>query len=122
MSNTTGSLNLKVVTIDKGEVNAKSLIEVFNIDADFRENEDAFRPTTLKKGYKNESERVSEEIFKKNVKKINPEDDELGLLGKMLEDVFQVENFIGNSSYYESHDYEITETDFQYVISIAYTC
>jgi hypothetical protein len=119
MSNHTGTLNLKVVTIDKGEVNENSLIDIFNIDMDFKENE--VRPSTLKKGFKSESERVSSEIFQKNSKKISAEDDELGLVGAMLKDVFKVKNFIGDSSYYEDYDYHIVETDFQYVISIAYT-
>ncbi len=121
MSNHNGELNLKVVTIDKGDVNEKSLQEIFEVDADFFMNEKVYRPDTLKKGFVNEAERVSTEIFKKNSKKISAEDDELGLLGAMLEDVFKVKNFIGESSYYAHHDYVVTETDFQYVISIAYT-
>lgn len=121
MSNHTGNLNLKIVIIDKGEVNENSLQEIFEVDNDFSESDDSFRPDTLKKGFKNEAERVSSEIFKKNSKKISAEDDELGLLGEMLKGVFKVKNFIGDSGYYESYDYDITETDFQYVISIAYT-
>jgi hypothetical protein len=121
MSNHTGNLTLKVITIDKGEVNEKSLQEILELDADFSMNEVMFRPDTLKKGFNNEAERISSEIFKKNSKKISAEDDELGLVGAMLTDVFKVKNFIGDSSFYEAYDYHIVETDFQYVISIAYT-
>lgn len=118
MSNHGNIANLEIITMSKGMIDERSLIDIFDIDSDFSTNEDAFRPDTLKKGFKSESERVSKEIFVKCRKK--NKDDEESLVNAMMEEVFKVENFIGNSSYYGSYRYAITETEFEYVISIAY--
>ena len=109
--------NIIVARIDKGGVDETSLQEIFEHDSDFSENEDSYRPDTLKKGFKNEAERVSAEIFKK-CKKIEEESERVEA---MVKKVFEVENFIGNSSYYGSYQYAITETEFEYIVSIAYT-
>jgi hypothetical protein len=109
--------NLIVVGIDKNGVDKTSLQKIFESDSDFSENKDSFRPDTLKKGFKNEAERVSAEIFNK-CKKIEEESERVEA---MMKKVFEVENFIGNSSYYGSYRYAITETEFEYIVSIAYT-
>lgn len=46
----------------------ESLMHLF-FDMDFVENEENFRPDTLKKGFKNEAERVVTEILKKYKKR-----------------------------------------------------
>jgi len=116
MSNHGESAKLIVSTIDKGAVDETSLIEILETDSDFLENEEYFRPDTLKKGFKNEAERVSKEIFTK-FKKIK---DEETRVDKMVKALFDVSGFIGHSQSYGDYTYQITETEFQYVVSIAY--
>ena len=116
MSNFSDNANLIVHTIDKGMVNKTSLIAILETDSDFLENEDYFRKDTLKKGFKNEAERVSKEIFNK-CKKIKDEGERVE---KMVESLFNVSGFIGNSSYSGDYTHQITETEFAYVISIAF--
>ena len=109
--------NIRVARIDKNGVDKTSLQQIFEVDADFTENREYFRPDTLKKGFKNEAERVSAEIFNK-CKKIEEEEERVDA---MIKEVFKVKNFIGNSSFYGSYVYEIIDTEFEYIISIAYT-
>lgn len=109
------SVTLLVTTIDKNNINKESLRELFESDSDFLENEDYFRDDTLALGFENEAQRVSEEIFKAR-KRIK---DESERVGKMVKDCFNVSGFIGQSSYYHEYEYEITETEFAYVVSIA---
>ena len=120
MSNHGESANLIINVVDKGGVDEKSLESIFQSDNDFTENEDYFRPDTLKKGFKNEAERVSAEIFKKLNKLKKYKGDELALVDAMVQAVFDVPYFIGKSDLYGDYTYDITETDFQYIISIAY--
>ena len=116
MSNHGENAKLIVSVIDKGAVDETSLIEILETDNDFSENEDYFREDTLKKGFKNEAERVAKEIFKK-YKKVKEEETRLN---KMVKALFDVSGFIGKSSSYGDYDFQITETEFQYVVSIAY--
>lgn len=118
MSNHGNRANLIVVEIGRGMVNEDSLIPIFEHDLDFSENEEYFREDTLEKGYKNEAYRVSKEIFDKH--KDKHKDDESALVGEMVKSVFDVNNFIGQSGDYGDYTYYILETDFTYVISIAY--
>ena len=110
---------IRVVRIDKNGVDKTSLQQIFEVDSDFTENTEYFRHDTLKKGFKTEAERVSSEIFNKLKSKYKG--DEEGLVDAMIKEVFKVNNFIGNSSFYGNYEYEITETEFEYIISIAYT-
>jgi len=116
MSNHGENANLIIETIDKGMIDETSLINILESDNDLSENEDYFRPDTLKKGFNNEAERVSKEIFNK-FKKIK---DEETRVEKMVRALFDVPYFIGKSQAYGDYTYKITETEFQYVISIAY--
>lgn len=118
MSNHGNNANLIVIQIDKGDVNEASLIPIFENDSDFSENEEYFREDTLEKGYENEAERVSEEIFNKH--KDEFEGDERGLVDEMVKSVFEVENFIGQSGHYGNYTYNISESEFTYIIAIAY--
>jgi len=111
--------NIRVARIDKNGVDKTSLQQIFEVDADFTNNTEYFRPDTLEKGFKSEAERVSAEIFNKLKNKYKG--DEEGLVDAMIKEVFKVNNFIGNSSFYGSYVYEIIDTEFEYIISIAYT-
>ena len=115
MSNFSGELKLIVVAIDKGAIDETSLQSILESDLDFKENSEEFRPDTIKKGFKNEAERVSAEIFKKH-KKIKEESE---LVCAMVSDLFKVKGFIGNSSAYGQFSYNILETDFAFIVSIA---
>jgi hypothetical protein len=116
MSNLLGGVELLVHRVEKGSINKGTLIEVFNIDGDFSENEENYRDDTLVLGYKTESERISAEIFNRH-KDVEDEKEQISL---MVQDVFSVPSFIGNSSYYGKFEYTITTTDNEYIISIAY--
>lgn len=120
MSNHGNKANIIVVAIDKNGIDENSLVEILEIDSDFCENEEYFREDTLKKGFANEAARVSTEIFKKLSKLRKYKDDEPALVDAMVKAVFDVPNFIGQSDLYGDYTYDITETDFQYIISIAY--
>ena len=115
MGNLSETAKLIVSVIDKGAVDETCLIEILASDNDFSENEDYYRPDTLKKGFKNEAERVAKEIFTK-FKKGKEEEVRLE---KMVKELFNISGFIGKSSSYGDYTYQITETEFQYVVSIA---
>jgi len=116
MSNHGNNVTLITARVDKGGINEKSLQSIFECDSDFSENVEYFRSDTLKKGFKNEAERVSTEIFKKR-KKIKDEAERLDL---MVADIFEVNNFIGQSGHYGDYTSEIIETDFEFIIVIGY--
>lgn len=115
MGNLSETAKLIVSTIDKGSVDETCLIDILASDNDFSENEEQYRPDTLKKGFKNEAERVAKEIYTK-FKRVK---DEETRLEKMVKALFDVTGFVGTSSYYGDYTYQITETEFQYVVSIA---
>ena len=115
MGNLNNSAKLFICRIDKGNVNENSLVDLFNNDTDFSENSDQYREDTLELGFENEAERCSKEIFEKH-KDIEIESE---MVSAMVNDVFEVEGFIGQSSYYGDYTYEIIETDFEYIVVIA---
>ena len=123
-------LDLHTVRIDKGDVRETSLIPILEVDADFKENKEQFREDTIKLGFKNEAERVSKEIFDKfkghnnyaHRDQIESDYDENNLLSEMLNEVFGgVDNFLGNSSAYNEFEFEVIETEFEYIIAFAFT-
>ena len=111
------NLGLFVFTIDKNNIDENSLVDILSQDNDLSENEDYYREDTLSLGFKNEAERVSKEIFD-SYKDV---EDESERVEKMVDELFEVDNFIGVSDHYGNYEFEITETDFCYVISVAYT-
>jgi len=117
MSNLNNTPKLFICRIDIHGVDENSLISILEQDNDFSENEDYYRPDTLELGFENEAERVSKEIFEKNI--LDVKDDELVGLHQMVSDLFKVEGFIGTSSQYGSYEFEIVETEYEYVVVIA---
>lgn len=117
MGNLNNEAKLIIQRIDKGGVNETSLIDILAQDNDFSENEDYFREDTLELGFKDEAERVSKEIFEKN--RLDIKEDELVGLHQMVVDLFEVDGFIGQSSCYGDYQFEIVETDFEYIVVIA---
>jgi len=111
--------NITIARVDKNGIGEHSLIELFSRDEDFTNNEDYFREDTLKLGYENEAERVSKEIFHEAKAEVGEEDEE-ALISEMVKLIFEVPNFIGNSSYYGNTTYEIIDTDYEYIVVIAY--
>lgn len=116
MSNHGNNASLVVQIVEKGYINKNCLEEILRIDSDFVDNVDYFRADTLKKGYKDEAERVSEEIYKKYKHLRNAEN----RLDKMVGALFSVPNFIGCSGNYGDYTYQITDVGKAFVISIAY--
>ena len=117
MSNLNNTPQLFICRIDKHGVDENSLISILEQDNDFSENEDYYRPDTLELGFENEAERVSKEIFDKNI--LDVKEDELVGLHQMVSDLFKVEVFIGTSSHYGSYEFEIVETEYEYIVVIA---
>lgn len=58
--------HLVVINCENYKPNQESLMELF-FDLDFTENEEYYRKDTLKKGFKNEAERVIAELSKKDL-------------------------------------------------------
>ena len=115
MSNLSNTPRLITARIDKGSVSAKSLYPIFASDNDFSENEEMYDDDTLELGYTNQAERVSTEIFEK-FKDIEDESERLEM---MVKEVFNVSGFIGCSNYYGEYEYEVIETEYEYIIVIA---
>jgi len=101
MGNHANNINLIVHTIDRFNIHENSLVEILEIDLDF-EGDKAIE--------------VSKEIFDE----FKVIEDELTRVEGMVKNLFERDNFIGDSSHYGDYTYEITETEFQFVISIAY--
>lgn len=100
MGNLANKINLHVVTLDKGMINEESLLPIFETDSDFQEGE---------------GKRLSKKIFKK-FKDL----EETEMVESMIAELFTIPNFIGESTYYGDYEYDITETEFSYVVSIAF--
>lgn len=115
MANNNNNLTLHVFSVLKGSISENTLIPIIDIDADFSENEEYYRDDTLSLGYKNESERLSKEIFSKEY---NTEKDERQLLLDLLNNIFNIDNFILNNC--KESQFELTEAFDKYVVSIAY--
>jgi hypothetical protein len=122
MGNLNNTALLITHQINKGDVNEQSLIGILEQDNDFSENEEYYREDTLELGFNNEAERVSKEIFDKHKHLLDEDEedfDEYGAIQLMVNDLFDVQGFIGCSSNYGGYQYEVIETDFEYVVVIA---
>jgi hypothetical protein len=119
MSNLQNTPRLFVVKIDKNDLNEKSLQPLFEQDNDFSENVEYYRNDTLELGFENEAERVSKEIYEKCFAAIEDKTDENAILSEMLNEVFEVERFIGRSNEYGKYKSELIETDYEYIFVIA---
>jgi hypothetical protein len=122
MGNLNNTALLITHQINKGDVNERSLIGILEQDCDFSQNEEYYREDTLGLGFNNEAERVSKEIFDKhkNLLDKDKEDfDEYGAIQLMVNELFDISNFIGQSSSYGDYSFEIIETDFEYIVVIA---
>lgn len=118
MSNFNNTIGQIIFSVDKGNINEKSLIPAFQNDDDFTENKEYFRGDTIELGFENEAERVSKEIYEDCMKQ--EVDSEYELLSNMVEKLFELDNFIGQSSDYGDYKSQIVETEFQYVVVISY--
>jgi len=117
MSNLNNTPKLITCRIDRRGVNERSLIAILEHDNDFVENEEYYRPDTLELGFENEAERVSKEIYVANM--VDVKDDELVGLHQMVAALFEVEGFIGTSGSYGEYEFEIIETEYEYIVVIA---
>jgi len=114
MGNLNNSISLITARVKRGEVNEKALYDIFASDSDFSQNEDEYQYDTLDKGFENEADRQATEIWVK-YKNVKNERERLFL---MMDEVFKVSGFIGNSSYYGNYSLEIIETDTEFIIII----
>ena len=117
------TVNLIVFSMSVSMIDEDSLVDIFNRNGDFTENKELFRINTLALGFRNESARVSKEIYTK-VGLANPkllEEDESEFVNLLVKEALLTEGFIGRGVPYGEYTYNITETDFEYIIAIAYT-
>ena len=120
MSNYQNNANLHVFRFPKGGNIAGSIADIFDIDGDFKENEDYFRDDTTSMGYQSESQRCADEVYDK-VKHLDGQDQ----IDAVLEEIVAYNNgmkvfIIGNSNHSGDYNYHITPTNDEFIVSIAY--
>jgi hypothetical protein len=103
MCNFSNHVNQIICRISKGNITESSLVPIFIVDEDFD-----FKKAT----------KVSKQIYKRNINLF--EDDEFSNLHAMVEEVFEVDNFIGTSDQYNGYTFKVVETEFEYIIFISY--
>jgi len=112
-SNSLGLIHFEIYTKYDGDIK-EALLQIFSHDLDFTENVDFFRKDTLKKGYRDEAERLVVEYMSKhnrldNLKKITT------AVEKLAKKVFD------NPNYYEFYEVSVNEIDEHiYSVAIAY--
>lgn len=116
MGNLNNKVNLIVEEVSKGMINENSLVGILSNDSDFCQNEDMYREDTLALGFESEAHRVSKEIFDE----FKDEEEEDVRINDMVNELWNVNNFISNDTHYGDSTFRITETEFTYVISIAF--
>jgi hypothetical protein len=122
MSNFNNNTNLRVFRFPKGggEVIKGVIADIFDIDADFGENEEYFREDTTSMGYQTESQRCADEVYEK-VKDLDGQ----GQIEAIIEEVFGFSNemttfLIGNVNYCGDLKSEVINTNDEYILAIAY--
>lgn len=106
MGNLTGEVNILTTRIDKGGVNEKSLVDLFSKDSDFSVSD---------------AERISKDIYEDEYEKHDKStDEEWHLIESMVISLFDTPNFIGLSDEYGHYEFDIVETDFEFIVIIAY--
>tara|TARA_R100000808_G_C2066163_1_gene95530 strand:+ start:139 stop:522 length:384 start_codon:yes stop_codon:yes gene_type:complete len=122
------NLNVNSVTISGS--NKKMFKSFFEIDNDFGDNEEYFRPDTLELGYENEAERCSEELYEKYFREA-PDGHEETLYVALEEGAnmsvdgaeCSTQFILGNSSYVTDYDIAVVCTDVEeneYEVIISY--
>jgi hypothetical protein len=111
--NQLGLIHFNLYTKYNGDAK-EGLLQIFSHDLDFTENVDFFRKDTLKKGYRDEAERLVAEYMSKhnrldNLKKVT------AAVEKLAKKVFD------NPNYYDCYEVSINEIDDDtYSVAIAY--
>ena len=100
MSNHGQKANLIVTRIDRREINSETLVDILKVDLDFEDT----------------AEDISNEIYLEHL----DVEDEGERIDAMIKSLFEVPNFIGQSSAYGDYKYEIVETEFEWVVAISY--
>jgi hypothetical protein len=100
MSNHGQKANLIVTRIDRREINCETLVDILKVDLDFEDT----------------AEDISNEIYLEHL----DVEDEGERIDAMIKSLFEVPNFIGQSSHYGDYRYEIVETEFEWVVAISY--
>jgi predicted 3-demethylubiquinone-9 3-methyltransferase (glyoxalase superfamily) len=125
MSNFDNNANLRVFRFPKGGTNlAGCIADIFDIDGDFKENEEYFRDDTTSIGYQSESQRCADEVFEK-VKDLDGEEQIEAIVKEVFGYSFENEHgtvtfLIGNENYSGDNSYVITPTNDEFILSIAY--
>ena len=122
MSNYENNSNLHVFRFPRGggEVLACRIADIFDIDGDFKENEECFRDDTTSMGFETESQRCGAEVYEKHKDKDGQEQIEA-----ILEEIVAYSNgnevfIIGNDNHSGDYSYEITPTNDEFIVSISY--
>ncbi len=125
MSNYQNNANLHVIRFPKGGTALKGCIaDIFDIDGDFKENEDDFRDDTTSMGYQSESQRCADEVYEK-VKDLDGQEQIEAIIQEVWGYSFENETgtvtfLIGNENYSGDNSYKITPTNDEFIVSIAF--
>ena len=125
MSNYSNNANLRVFRFPKGGMNMTGIIaDIFDIDEDFKSNDDYFRDDTTSMGYQSESQRCAEEVFEKVITLEGVEKIE-AIFNEIVGYSFENENgtvtfLIGNENYSGDYTSNVINTNDEYILSIAY--
>lgn len=121
MGNLTNQVKQIILRVSKNseEINEKTLIPIFEVDLDFKENESDEQDEAIALGYSNIAEKISKEIFDECmlIETIHTEEE---LLNEMIERVFKVEGFIGQCDYYGDYVWDVIYTEFEMIVVISY--
>ena len=121
MANYQNKANLHVFRFPKGGTNlAGCIADIFDIDSDFKENQENFREDTTSIGYLTESQRCAVEVADKvmhldgyqQIKAI------LDIIPNYSNGVSQF--VVGNSNHSGDYEFHITSTNDEYIVSLAY--
>lgn len=121
MANYQANINLYVFRFPKGGTNlAGCIADIFDIDGDFKENENLFREDTTSMGYQTESQRCAVEVVEK-VKHLDGVEQIEAILNIVPNYSNGVAQFIiGNPNHSGDYEFHITSTNDEYIVSLAY--
>lgn len=120
MGNYTDNQHLCVFIIDKNEINETTLVQMFDLDSDFSENQEYFRKKTIKANM-TESQMCAKEVYNKCKHITSPFEKLTAMVGMLIGYSNGEQTFIvGNSTYCGNHNHQLNEVGDKIVVSIAY--
>lgn len=120
MSNHANNVNLHVFIVDKELINETTMVEIFDIDSDFSDNEDYFREETIEAGL-TESQVCAKEIYDACKHIADP----MEMLKAMMDMLPEYSNgeqsfLVGNTTYCGDYKIQLHDVFNKIVVCIAY--